>query len=572
MNNFKNFYKNCIKYFLAENFVPKEKIQTPMFAAAIKILNQIENELGKKAFIVGGSVRDILMDKDVHDVDIATGATPEEISKIFKTYDIGKSKDFGIVVVQQDGFDFEIAQFREDGEYTDGRRPDSVKKIQDFKGDSERRDFTINALAIDKNGEIVDYHGGIGDIQNKILKTVGNPDKRFQEDSLRILRLLRFAAKTGFTIEEKTLESAKKLSFLLKNISAERIRDEFFKSAESGKTLAKYVELLDEVGILEKILPEIYQMKDLKHNPKHHPEGGSTVFGHVIEAVKSSQSKNPIVNLGILFHDLGKTVTLSYKDGVPKYYGHEKAGVPLFNKIAERLKISNADKEAINFGIENHMHGHKLGELSDKMVLKLRQNPNWELLKDVIYSDEASRGEPLWNPEQYHKKIKRADDLVKKFGDRETYEKKMSELINGQKIMRLLPNIKGQKIGKIKEAVRNWIQDQNFNVSPEEIDSKILEFNKTIKESNFNWIVRNYLNYLQEDNTAGGTMSVFGDVSSTATPFSGDNYAKGDARNPKLLSKTVIRKNLPELTVFGSGISKNPKKGKKTKSKNKKNG
>lgn len=447
-----------------------------MVKAALKVLSQIENKLGEQALIVGGAVRDIILGKDPHDIDIATSASPEQIGTIFKTHDIGKSKDFGIVVVQQDGFDFEVAQFRKDGAYTDGRRPDSVETAKSFEHDAARRDFSINALGIDKDGVVIDYHGGLQDIKNKILKTVGDPKQRFSEDALRILRLLRFASKMQFDIDSDTLAAAKELVPLVNNLSAERIRDEMIKAAEKGTSLAAFIQHLDSIGLLQKLLPEIYALKDLKHNPKHHPEGKSLVLGHVLEAVKASKSINPITNLAILFHDIGKAVTLGWKeDGQPTYYGHESAGVPIFNEIAKRLRFSNEDKEAIVFAIENHMHGHKLDKMNDKSALRLGQHPHWNVLKDVVYSDEASRGS-LFNPDQYNAKIDRVDKLVARLGDKEKFEKRMAQLINGKMIMELLPGIDGKQIGAIKNNIRDWILQKDFNVSAEEIKQKILEY------------------------------------------------------------------------------------------------
>ena len=549
--NFNLFVENALDHYGVKN---------PMIDAAFEVLKKIKGQLGEEALIVGGSVRDIIMGKDPHDVDIATSASPDQIGTIFKTHDIGKSKDFGIVVVRQDGFDFEVAQFRQDGEYTDSRRPDSVQAVKDFKDDASRRDFSINALGINSEGEIVDHFGGIDDIKNQMIKAVGDPRKRFTEDALRILRMIRFASKTGFSIEPNTFEAAKELAPLIAKLSSERIRDEMYKAAGSGTSLAKFVQGLDSIGLLETILPEVYQMKDLKHNPKHHPEGDSLVLGHVLEALKASKSSNPLTNIAILFHDLGKTTTLGYKNDQPTYYGHEAAGIPVFQKLAARLKISNADKEAIEFAIGNHMHGHKLGELNDKMVLRLRQNPNWDLLKDVIYSDEASRGH-IFNPEQHENKMKRADDVMQKFGDKEAFEKRMSALINGELIMATIPNVNGKEIGRIKNLVRDWIIQQQFNATPEQVKEKILEVS-TMKENKFNKLTKALLEHLtvKEDCAAGGAMSVFGDVTATSTHFSGDNYATGDTRMPKALGKGVMRRNPVELTVFATGVSR--KKGK----------
>ena len=181
-------------------------------SAGVKVLRKI-NKMGYKAYIVGGSVRDIVLgNTKFHDVDIATNAPMNKLESLFKVYSIGKSKDFGIVVVSEGGFTFEIAQFRKDGKYVDGRRPESITITGEFEQDASRRDFTINAMGINANGEIIDYFDGKKDIKNKILKTVGDPRQRFGEDYLRMLRAPRFASKLGMTIDKGTEKAIQKLS------------------------------------------------------------------------------------------------------------------------------------------------------------------------------------------------------------------------------------------------------------------------------------------------------------------------------------------------------------------------
>jgi len=250
--------------------------------AGVSILNKI-NRAKYKAYIVGGSVRDIILGNlKPHDVDIATNMPMEELGRMFKTYDIGKSKDFGIVTIKHGGHDFEIAQFRNDGTYFDGRRPESVTITGKFKEDVERRDFTINAMGINAKGEIIDYFDGKRDIQNKILKTVGDPYKRFGEDYLRMMRLARFSSKLGFDIEGETEKAAQKLSHNIAGLAPERIKDELMKSAsQSGEKFAEYIIKLDKLKLLKHILPEVMNLKWFRENLQHHPETrgeGGTVF------------------------------------------------------------------------------------------------------------------------------------------------------------------------------------------------------------------------------------------------------------------------------------------------------
>lgn len=247
--------------------------RNPELKTAVKILSQIEKK-GYKAYLVGGCVRDVILGIDPHDVDIATNMPLGELEELYKTHDIGKSKTFGIVVVNVGGYSFEVANFRKDGKYQDGRRPDKITISASFEKDAERRDFTINAMGIDKEGNIIDYFDGRRDIQDKVLKTVGDPKKRFSEDYLRMMRLGRFSAKLNLTIDKPTKKAAQRLSKNIKDLSSERIKEELFKAASlGGKKFARYLEILDELKLLRYILPSVLNLKYFKQNLKHHPEG-----------------------------------------------------------------------------------------------------------------------------------------------------------------------------------------------------------------------------------------------------------------------------------------------------------
>lgn len=248
----------------------------PDLKNAIDLCKEIEAlEPNAEALVVGGSVRDILLKKNPKDVDIATNVDIDKIEKSFKAVDIGKSKDFGIVSVQYNGGIYEIAHYREDkfeGK-TDSRHPTGVDLNVSFKEDSARRDITINSLGLSTAGDVIDYQGGLEDIKNGVIKAVGKPKDRFIEDSLRMVRVLRFMARFGFTLDPETKQAIIELKDTIKNVSPERIREELFKSASSGKALANYIEHLKEVGLLKLILPEIDVMSDFKHEVESHPEG-----------------------------------------------------------------------------------------------------------------------------------------------------------------------------------------------------------------------------------------------------------------------------------------------------------
>lgn len=203
------------------------------FYKGLELLKEITS-MDFSAYIVGGTVRDILMHEKPHDVDIATNMPIDIIKKHYKTIEYGGGEKHGTVIVQYEGFDFELTQFRSESTYSDNRRPDDVKFVDTFEEDTLRRDFTINAMGLDHEGNIIDYHGGYEDIQNKIIRCVGNPEERFTEDSLRILRAARFAGKLKFEIDESTLEAMSKLSKTVMNVSSERITDEFMKAMPSN--------------------------------------------------------------------------------------------------------------------------------------------------------------------------------------------------------------------------------------------------------------------------------------------------------------------------------------------------
>ena len=225
-----------------------------MLGSAVNVLKKITKK-GYKAYIVGGAVRDITLGNQPKDVDIATNMPIEELGKIWKLTDIGKSKDFGIVIIKEGGHIYEVAQFRMDGKYVDGRRPESVQITGSFKEDVARRDFTINAMGIDIRGNIIDYFDGRKDIKDKVLKTVGDPEKRFAEDKLRILRAARFSAKHGLDIDPATQKAAKKMGQDITKLPMERIKDELFKAAKmEGSRFAVYLQILDKFKVLKIIL------------------------------------------------------------------------------------------------------------------------------------------------------------------------------------------------------------------------------------------------------------------------------------------------------------------------------
>lgn len=440
--------------------------------SAVKVLKKI-NKKGYKAYIVGGTVRDIILGLDPHDIDIATNMPIEELQKIYRLHDIGKSKDFGIVVVVDGGNRFEVAQFRTDGKYFDGRRPENVKVAGSFEEDVARRDFTINAMGIDANGIIYDYFDGKKDIKNKILKTVGDPRKRFGEDKLRMMRAARFAAKHELDIDRETEKAAKSMAADVSKLPYERIRDEIFKAASmGGHKFANYLIILDKLKILQHIIPELQTLKWRKETPGHHPETigkGGTVWAHIIEALRASNTTDPVKNLAIALHDVGKATTGApgegRKAGQHTYYNHAEVGVKMVEQIANRLRLSSKEKQAILFAVGNHMKFHKILKMRPGKVAKLVADENWDVLMSVARADEFSRGEAFMHAGEFEKIVDKAVKIKEKHGINSV--NKRLQLVSGNHIMQLTGLPQGKKIGEIIRKTTNWILDNDITDSKE---------------------------------------------------------------------------------------------------------
>lgn len=465
--NFSKFYNGA---FLLEQGVFSDWMKFverhPILKSAVQIMQKLDSTSpDARSYIVGGAVRDITTNKDFDDIDIATNVPMEKIEELFPSqHDIGKNKNFGISVVNHNGFTYEIANFRSDGTYSDGRRPDSVKIVSSFKDDAERRDFTINAMGIDKEGNIVDYFDGKGDIKNKILRTVGDPEKRFSEDYLRMLRAVRFASRMGFEIDLDTMKAIRSNSPKIKNIAVERIMKEILKMAkQTGERFAQAIELLLDSELLQYIFPEIYQMRDFEHNPEHHPEGG--VFKHTLEALKTYKGTDPIVNMSILFHDIGKLVTWS--DG-NHYYKHDLEGVKIIEDIARRMKIENDMRDAMIFCAENHMLIHNFLKLNNNTIFKLMQNRYWDVLIQVAEADSRSRGS-IFDEDEWERILQKIESMKDKYANKEQLDK-IKKVVNGHVVMKLrnLTPSDGVKIGKVIKDTISWILDNGIDIDDQE--------------------------------------------------------------------------------------------------------
>lgn len=316
------------------------------------ILSKIESA-GFQAYIVGGCVRDMIMGRTPHDFDITTNALPQQITKIFSHEKvIPTGIKHGTVTVIYDGEPFEITTFRIDGEYSDSRRPDSVEFTSCLKDDLSRRDFTMNAIAIDSKGDIFDYFGGKADIKNRIIRCVGEPEKRFTEDALRILRAVRFASVLDFRIEPHTADFALKLRERLDFVSYERIRTELIKLICGVNVVDTMLEYRDIIG---QIIPEIRSCFDFEQHSKYHKYN---VYEHIVRAIDKIPLNKPdteILRTALFFHDIGKPATFRLDNtGRGHFKGHAEVSANMARVIMKRLTFDNKTIDTVCTVIAHH--------------------------------------------------------------------------------------------------------------------------------------------------------------------------------------------------------------------------
>lgn len=484
--NFSEFFQ----LFLEQN--TRHKLQGDVWQSALDEYEELRvgvelmkniNDLfpSKEIYIVGGVARDLLMGEKIDDVDLATNIPFEELSKHFELRDISKAGSQPVNKINFKNYSFDLAQFRVDSK-THGRHNNVSTITNSFADDTARRDITQNSLGLTSDGEIIDWQGGISDINNKVIRAVGNAKERFLEDASRILRIVRFAAKSGFAIEQNTKDAIIEMKDILMDrsiITNEAISKEFYKAAKSGKTLHNFLKGLSDIGILQKIMPEFHAMDGMMHSLEHHPEGGGKVIGHILECLLVSKFTDPVINLAVLFHDFGKATTYQLKDGYKHtYHGHEAAGVPIVQNIFKRMvfpDLTAEDKENIAFSTANHMLIHNIDSLNIKSLTRLVNNPGWETVKSVAYCDEAARGAPLFNNSKFEEKIQRAEEKVGKLGDRDALRKRIKEYIDGIKLLSWFPELQANRplIGKVLGELNDYVLELLNN--GDEINDELLK-------------------------------------------------------------------------------------------------
>ena len=311
------------------------------------------HDAGHTALYAGGCVRDRLMGVEPHDYDIATDARPEQVQALFRRT-VAVGAHFGVIVVLDGSYEFQVATFRNDGQYLDGRRPETVS-FSTPEQDAERRDFTINGLFFDPLADrLIDYVGGQRDLDARVLRAIGNPYDRFREDRLRMMRAVRFATTLGFDLDGATWRAVCENAPHIHEVSAERIREELVKILLSPRRVRGF-DLLDESGLLREILPEIETLKGCEQPPQFHPEGDVFKHTRIMLNLLPAQVSGPLV-LSVLFHDIGKPPTFAVDpDGRIRFNGHEKISAEMTEEIMTRLRFSRAESDATIAMVANHM-------------------------------------------------------------------------------------------------------------------------------------------------------------------------------------------------------------------------
>ena len=443
------------------------------------------SEAGFEAYLVGGCVRDLFLGRKPVDWDITTNATPEEIMSCFKN--TFYTNDFGTVGVVSETQDeslkvIQITPYRIETGYSDKRRPDKVVWSKKLEDDLARRDFTINALALslaEKKGnewatEIVDLFGGLKDLKQGIIRAVGNPDERFGEDALRIMRAVRLSAELEFSIENETFLALEKHGKSLKDISAERVRDEFIRIIMSPHPMAAF-ETLKVSGVLEIILPELLEGSGMEQNAAH----SFDVFEHIMRTLEHAAKKNfPLeVRLAALFHDIGKPRTRRWGEKTKQwtFYGHDVVGARMTKTILERFKFPTKIIEVVTKLVRWHMFFSDTEAITlsavRRMVANVGKDHIWELM-DVRIADRIGTGRPKESPYRLRKYRSMVEEAM-----RDPISVGMLK-IDGKKIMEIGNIAPGPTIGLVLAALLEEVLEDPKKNSSEYLEKRALELVK----------------------------------------------------------------------------------------------
>lgn len=421
------------------------------------------HEAGYEAYVVGGSVRDLVVGREPKDYDLTTNATPEQIQATFQ--DTLYNNDFGTVAVRiqgevgEDGkpvrYEVEITPYRAEAEYTDGRRPDAVEFGVSLEEDLKRRDFTINALAFDGE-QIVDLFNGREYAAARIIRTVGNPRERFEEDALRLMRACRFAAQLGFNLDPETEAAITELAPTITKVSWERIRDEFMKTVASDNSY-KGVWLMYTTGLLDHIIPELTIGVGVEQN-KHHIY---SVFMHNVLALQYCPSDDPLVRLASLLHDVGKPASKEGEGHDCTFYNHDHIGADQTRELMKRLKFSKQDIARVSHLVDQHMFYYNTGEISDAGVRRIVKRLGRENIDDfmaVRIADRMGSGCQKEKPWKLVELERRMRDVEKDPMDTTMLK------VDGHDIMEITGMPPGREVGEVMNALlEDVLEDPSLN-------------------------------------------------------------------------------------------------------------
>ncbi|MBE7057295.1 MAG: HD domain-containing protein [Ruminococcaceae bacterium] len=431
-----------------------------MLPEEVNIAFDMLTNAGFEAYIVGGCVRDFLMGTDPDDFDITTSALPFEIKEVFKDFKVIETGlKHGTVTVVIKHFHLEITTFRTESSYSDNRHPDHVHFTRSLKEDLARRDFTVNAMAYNPVVGLVDIFGGRKDLENKIIRTVGEAKERFSEDALRILRALRFASKLGFDIEENTLQAARELKESLKNVAAERVYVEFTKLLCGKNTGSVLMSCPDILGVW---VPEILPMVGFKQHNFHHIYD---VWEHTVKVVENVPAV-PHLRLAALMHDMGKPGTFSLDDkGVGHFYGHPKISTVLAGNVLNRLKVDNETRHKV---VELVRH-HDTPLQADSKAIKRKLNKLGEqLFFDLI---DICRGDNMGQAPEYRSRQKHLDlveETARSIINQEECFSLKTLAVNGSDLMAV--GFKpGPELGEVLKFLLELVMDSKIENSKEDL-------------------------------------------------------------------------------------------------------
>ncbi len=409
----------------------------------VKKIMQKFQETGAEIFVVGGAVRDLMLGREVKDWDLTTNLTPEEMKKIFPKNSFYNNKFGTFSILGLNGEIFEVTTYRTERGYSDSRHPDEIKWGKSLEEDVQRRDFTINAMAIESNGKIIDTYQGKEDLKEKIIRTVGNPDERFAEDALRMMRAIRIGGQLGFEIEAETLKSIQRNAKLINNIAGERIKDELFKIL-SSPTPSHGIELLRISGILEQFLPELNLGVGFAQKGHHVYD----VWTHNLTALDSCSSRNPVTRLATLIHDVAKPIVAKGEGEKRTFHNHEVVGSRIAIRLGKYLRFSNKELDLLFRLVRWHMF--TVSEMqTDKAVRRFIRNVTVEYIDEMIALRRADRlgsgsKESSWRWELFKKRIIEVQKQPFSIKDLK---------VKGEDVMEILGIKPGRQVGEVLNAL-----------------------------------------------------------------------------------------------------------------------